>query len=410
MKRILIVGGGAAGLAAALAAAEHAPQAEIVILERMDRVGKKILATGNGRCNLTNKNAAPGSYDTSDPAALKEMMTGMSSESVVRFFRQLGLYCTEEDAGRIYPYCHQASMVLDVLLQNLEKRGVRLETGCSVKDIQRKNGQWQVKTVEKSFLADCVILTAGGKAAEKLGSDGSGLKLAEKLGYSCTPLYPALVALTCDMRQMGGLKGIRAQAGVTLYCGKNRLGEQNGEVQFTDYGLSGIPVMQLSGAVGRLKAGMHCTAFVDLFPEWTQEALLQELCQRKKRLGDDCVEVLLLGLIHKRLAYAVLKSAGIQPLSAKIGLLSDRQLQQLSETLKAWSFTVTGTQGFENAQVTGGGVLLREINAKTMESLKQKNIFLAGEILDVAGQCGGYNLHWAWCSGIRAGRCAAKKV
>lgn len=409
MKHILVIGGGAAGLAAAITAARENPAARVTVLERMDRVGKKILATGNGRCNLTNMGASFAHFYSSDKGALKRALEGMTPASVVDFFASLGLLCQEEDEGRVYPYCKQASMVLDVLLQALERLNITVQCSCAVTGIGRNKGKFAVKTADGQTLnADAVILTCGGKAAPKLGSDGSGYGLAKAVGHSCTALYPALVAFQCDMNGLGGLKGIRAEAGLTLLAGTHLLGKEVGEVQFTEYGLSGIPAMQLSGRLSRLRKGEKCTALVDLFPAWEHEALFRNLKTRQKT--QETLENLLLGTIHKRLAYAVLKSAGLQPLSRPAASLTPAELHRLADTLKAWPFPVTGTQGWDNAQVTGGGIPLAEIDSITMESKTQPGLYLAGEVLDVAGDCGGFNLHWAWCSGIRAGKAAAKAV
>ncbi len=408
MKHILVIGGGAAGLAAAITAARQAPDARITILERLDRVGKKLLATGNGRCNLTNMQASPAHFYSADRGALTYALRSMPPQMTLDFFRSLGLMCQEEDEGRVYPYSKQASMVLDVLLQALERLNIRVLCGAAVREIGHTAGRFAVKTADgQKFTADAVILTTGGKAAPKLGSDGSGYALAKVFGHSCTPLYPALVALKCDMKDHGGLKGIRAQAGLTLMAGDRLLGQEPGEVQFTEYGLSGIPAMQLSGRLSGLRKGEKCTALVDLFPDLDQESLLRELKQRKTQ---DTLENLLLGTVHKRLAYAALKSAGLSPLSRPCATLTGAELRRLAVTLKAWSFPVLDTQGWDNAQVTGGGIPLREIDLDTMQSLCKPGLYLAGEVLDVTGDCGGFNLHWAWCSGIRAGQAAAKAV
>ena len=407
MKQILVIGGGAAGLAAAITAARQAPDARVTVLERLDRVGKKLLATGNGRCNLTNLHASPARFHSCDSGALRQVMKGMEPRESLDFFASLGLLCRQEDEGRVYPKCNQASMVVDVLLQELERLNIRTQCGCTVRGIRPGRNEWIVETEGGALTAGAVILTTGGKAAPKLGSDGSGYALAKALGHSCTPLYPALVALKCDRNGLGGLKGIRAEAGLTLLAGSRVLGRDAGEIQFTDYGLSGIPAMQLSGRLAGLRPGERCTALVDLFPEWSLETLARELKARQKRQAT--LETLLLGTVHKRLAYAVLKSTGLQPLSRPSASLSDGDLQRLADSLKAWRFRVTGTQGWDAAQVTGGGIPLDEVDPDTMESRRQPGLYLAGELLDVTGDCGGFNLHWAWCIAIRAGRSAGTR-
>ena len=410
MAKILIIGGGAAGLAAALTAAKQLPGQQITVLERLDRVGKKILATGNGRCNLTNANAGPTHFYSNDKGLLRQALEGMPPRQVLDFFGELGLLCQEEDEGRIYPYCKQASMVMDVLLLALERANIDVQCGCAVASIAKNKGKFTVKTADgRSFSADRVILTAGGKASPKLGSDGSGYTLAQQLGHRCVPVYPALVALKCDMNGLGGLKGIRAQAGLTLMAGDHVLAQDVGEVQFTEYGLSGIPAMQVSGRLSRLRKGEKCTALVDLFPQWQPEALFRYLKTRQKADPRGTLETLLLGTVHKRLAAAVLKSAGLS-LSRESRSLTGGEMHRLAELLKAWPFPVTGTQGWEFAQVAGGGIPLKELDLSTMESNLVPGLYLAGEIVDIIGDCGGFNLHWAWCSGMRAGQTAAKEA
>ncbi len=410
MAKILIIGGGAAGLAAALTAAKQLPGQQITVLERLDRVGKKILATGNGRCNLTNANAGPAHFYSNDKGLLRQALENMPPRQVLDFFSELGLLCQEEDEGRIYPYCKQASMVMDVLLLALERANIDVQCGCAVASIAQNKGKFAVKTTDgRSFSADRVILTAGGKASPKLGSDGSGYALAQQLGHRCVPVYPALVALKCDMNGLGGLKGIRAQAGLTLMAGDHMLAQDVGEVQFTEYGLSGIPAMQVSGRLSRLRKGEKCTALVDLFPQWQPEALFRYLKTRQKADPRGTLETLLLGTVHKRLASAVLKSAGL-PLSRESRSLTGGEMHRLAELLKAWPFPVTGTQGWEFAQVAGGGIPLKELDLSTMESNIVPGLYLAGEIVDVIGDCGGFNLHWAWCSGMRAAQAAVKEA
>lgn len=255
--------------------------------------------------------------------------------------------------------------------------------------------------------ADAVILTSGGKAAGKLGSDGSGYRLAKSMGHHWAPLYPALVPLKCDMSRWGSLKGIRAEAGLRLLAGETLLGEEQGEVQFTEYGLSGIPVMQLSGCLAGKVPGAAAAAELDLFPETEEELLLQELRRRKQQDGALSCEQLLLGMVHPRLGWAVLRDVGVASLSLPVKELSEQTLRRVACDLKHWRFPVLGTQGYDSAQVSGGGILLEEIQPETMESTLQPGLYFAGEILDVAGDCGGYNLHFAWCSGIRAGKNAA---
>lgn len=409
MKRIIIVGGGAAGMAAALGAAAEHPGAQVTILEGLDRLGKKILATGNGRCNLSNRTISPRCYHTGDAGRLAAFLQRMGPGTAERFFARWGLLCAADEAGRVYPYCRQASMVLDVLLLALRHAHVSVETGCKVTQIRKTQKGFTVENEQgERFFADAVILTTGGKAAPKQGITGIGYELAAACGHSVTPLYPCLVSLRCDGAVFKGLKGIRAQCRLALARGGALLGEDTGEVQFTDYGLSGIPAMQLSCLLGAEKTrGME--ACVDFFPEMEEQAVSDMLRSRAREHPEDTLEVLFLGLIHKRLLYAVMKSAGLEPLSRRADTLKETEIARLAAALKDWRFPVLGPRSWDEAQVTGGGVPLREVDDDLM-SRRCEHLYLAGEVLDVTGICGGYNLHWAWCSGAAAGAAAAREV
>lgn len=405
---ILIIGGGAAGLAAALSAARSNPDAQITVLEGLDRIGKKILATGNGRCNLSNESILPMHYHSQSPARLEQLLSDMSTGRVLDFFESVGLYCTAEDMGRIYPYSKQAVMVLDVLRLALERSGIRLVCGCKITGISRRKNRFAVTSADgQQFYGDRVILTTGGRAAPKQGTDGSGYPLVRALGHRCTPLYPCLVPLQCSSPVLKGLKGIRAVCRITLSCGRTKLAEELGELQFTDYGLSGIPALQLSCCLGRLSGGEPHTVGIDLLPDWSYDTLRTVISQRTHRCPGETLETFLLGLINKRILYAVFKTCSLPPLSHPAASLSKKDVDRLISALKNWKFPVTGTLSWDHAQVTGGGVPLTEID-NSFASVKCPGLYLAGEILDTAGDCGGYNLHWAWCSGMTAGAAAAQ--
>lgn len=405
MKEIIVIGGGASGIAAALSAAKADPSAHVTLLEGLDRVGKKILATGNGRCNLTNEHISPEHYHSGNPGELAKRLEAMPVERTLDFFRSLGLFCAAEEMGRVYPYSRQASMVLDVLLLALERSHVNVVCGSKVTALHRAGREFQVKTDSgKVYRAGAVVLTTGGKAAPKQGSDGSGYALAQHLGHHVTPLFPCLVALKCFDPVLKGLKGIRAQGKATLLDRGRPVAWEAGELQFTDYGLSGIPAFQLSCHLGA--KSKHWEVSVDLLPDWTSEELLRHIRDRIKQYPSETLERFLLGLVHKKLLYSVMKAAAVEPLSRQAKSLSPRDVERLAACLKDWRFQVTGTLDWNSAQVTGGGVPLDEIDG-TFQSKRCGGLYLAGEILDVVGDCGGFNLHWAWCSGMAAGAAVA---
>ncbi len=405
-KKIIVVGGGASGLAAALAAAEKAGGQNVMVLERLDRIGKKILATGNGRCNLTNRNAQESAYHTKQPKILSEMLAQMTPEAVLDFFEKQGLLCTTEEDGRVYPYCGQASMVLDILRCALERMQITVECGCEVQRIEEKNGTFMLHCKNGTqFAAQRVILAAGGQAAPQFGTDGAGFALARMLGHHVEKTYPCLVPIKCEAFP-AGLKGVRAPAALSLQIGGRCVKTERGEIQFAEYGVSGIPAMQLSCLLSQ--EGRDAAVSVDLFPNTSFSALRSMLEQRCTSGQFPTLETFLLGLVGKKLGHAVLKSCGIQPLSRQVKSLSRGELNALCTALKGWRFAVKGTLSWAQAQTTGGGVPLTEIDPNCCASRKCRGLYLTGELLDAAGDCGGFNLQWAWMTGIVAGRAAAK--
>ncbi len=425
-ETVAVVGGGAAGMAAAIAAAHTAKaqgrEVRVVLLEKADRVGRKLLATGNGRCNLGHEPVRAENYATwrrsaASQAALDAFLAARPAGGSAAFLEDLGLLIREEE-GRLYPYCGQAAMVLDVLRAALHAAGVVAVCGCGVSDIVKTGGGFIIRAETAgqplpALFAGRVILAAGGAAAPKLGGCRDGYALAKALGHSCTPLAPALVGLQCTIPApekdgrtadvLPGLKGIRAQAAAALYDGETLLAADTGEVQFNETGLSGIPVLQLSLRVPQAKAP-HIA--LDLLPQLSQAelaALLDARCAAAPAL-----EELLLGTVHKKLGCAVMKCAGLGALSRRADTLSAPERQRLCALLKCWPVAVGGHQGWDGAQVALGGVPLEECDPLTGASLRCAGLYLAGEVLDCAGECGGFNLDWAFTTGARAGEHAVR--
>jgi predicted Rossmann fold flavoprotein len=405
--RIAVIGGGASGIAAAVTAARLG--AQVVVLERLDRIGKKILATGNGRCNLGNQNAFAEHYYTRNRKQLESLMKPMKPEGILRFFKEMGLLCDIQEDGKVYPYCYQASMVLDVLRNALVQLGVEIECSFEVNQIIPRKGGYEIYAKDgRSITADQVILAAGGQASPKLGSNGSGLSLAKALGHHVNPVYPCLVPLKGKNPYLSGLKGIRAQCRVSLYRGDRMLQQDTGEILFTEYGVSGIPAMQLSCRMGMEGKAQDLWLGLDFFPHMEWEQVTNMLFSRRKEFSDQTLEQYLLGTVNKKIAYGVLKSAGAAPLSRMVSSLSDREVKNIAGQLKNWKVELTGTLSWDQAQVMGGGVRLDEVLPGTMESTLCPGLYLTGELLDAAGECGGFNLHWAWWTGILAGKAAAQ--
>ena len=404
--KIGIIGGGASGMAAALAASGQG--LDVTILEKNDRIGKKILVTGNGKCNLSNLAFSTDCYHSGAKERLSGIFKQFTVSDTLDFFHELGLM-TKEKNGYVYPQCEQASAVLDVLRFALERKKVKIETGCRITRIVYKQGSFQVQVEKEDRHAvhrfDRMILACGSRAGYKENEKADGLSLAESFQLRTEPFLPALVQLRCQEPFLKALAGVRTQAKITLQTKDNTYKEE-GELQLTDYGISGIPVFQLSGyAVRALQKQKALSVLLDFLPHFSEKEWEEELLLRKKALGNEIMERFFTGTVHKKIITVLLKKEQIS-LNSRVTDFSEERLLALGMLLKKFPVTVVGHNSFSQAQVCSGGVLLDEV-ADTLECRHQKGLYLAGELLDVDGRCGGYNLQWAWTSGIIAGRNAA---
>lgn len=408
----IIIGGGAAGLMAAITAAENG--AGVTILEHMPRVGKKILSTGNGKCNLTNLDMRPDCYRCGTADFPMTAIGRFSVADTVSFFRRLGVVVTDRN-GYVYPASGQAQTVLDALREKTESLGVRIVTECRPETVERDGTGFCVRTSCGAFQGDFLILAAGSKAAPATGSDGSGYDLAASLGHKIVKPLPALVQLKCRGDFFRSIAGVRTEAEVSLYmAGKHGelgdlLASDRGELQLTDYGISGIPVFQVSRyASEALDRKKRVLAVLDFFPSLKDEELFSLLKEQRMYLSDRKAEGFLNGIFHKKLAALFLKAAGIRG-EEMAGRLSDKKLLAAAELIKRTVVEVTAANSFDKAQVCMGGVRVKDVDPCTMESRLVPGLYFAGEILDVDGICGGYNLQWAWSSGYAAGASATGK-
>ena len=400
--KIGIIGAGASGMAAALAAAEN-PEVEVLVLERQSRVGRKLLATGNGRCNLTNLHALEGGYHGESPDFSKEALTRFSPEETLAWFRSLGLYTVAEPSGRVYPYSDQANSVVDVLRLAMDKPNITLVTGFTVEKIRREPEGFTLSSREDSYFCDKVIVACGGLAGSKLGGTMSGYQLLGKLGHRSTRLRPALVQIKCGWGGVVGLKGVRANCHVKIFRDEALFAQSTGELQFTEMGLSGPVIFEISRDVCFGKGDWE--ARLDFLPEMSPAELEAMLLERQQR--NFPMEELLTGILHNRLGRVLTKAAGIGGRQA--GGLTREEIGQVCRTVKAFAIPLTEPLGMDSAQVTAGGVLTENFDPQTMESRLVPGLYACGEVLDVDGDCGGYNLQWAWSSGRCAGLHAGKE-
>lgn len=393
-----IVGGGASGLTAAIAAAELG--SNVTIYERNDRVGRKILSTGNGRCNMTNINADISNYYGKNPKFVMGAISRFWVDETLEFFNDLGVLHKVEDAGKVYPYSDQASAVLDVLRMKAEELLVAVRTKSEVKRVSKNKNGFIVETYsgEKEFF-DKVIVASGGKAAPDLGSNGSGYDILKSFGHKITEVRPSLVQLKTEPDTVKKLKGIKIQGTVNLGGFVEK-----GEILFTDYGLSGPPIFSVSSRFNNQKS-----IYVDMMPDYSESQLNTMLSERVCRFPKVALENFFVGILNKRVGQALLKYLKIEPLSRYAVTLRKADIDKIAKTIKAWEFKVTGTMSWNNAQVTKGGADTSQFNPNTMESRLVKGLYAAGEVLDIDGDCGGYNLQWAWSSGMLAGKNAGQE-
>lgn len=427
--KIVIIGGGASGMMAAVTAARRG--ANVVILEQNPRLGKKILSTGNGKCNFTNKNQDMEFYHSDMPKAAEKVLKQFPLDETLSFFKELGVLPLER-RGCCYPNSETASAVLDALRFEVERQGISVFCETKVTRVKPEKGGFQVcyrqaEAAEKSIFGEKLILAAGSKASSVSGSDGSGYQLAGALGHKIIKPLPALVQLCCQEAFFKELAGVRLQAGVFLYRKKRNAGENKlsaaekaggeaellasdrGEVQLTNYGVSGIPILQISRFASKaLEEKESLFLLLDLLPDMEEAEVIKLLRQRLHRLlKEEAAERLLLGIFHKKVAGVLLKRCKIAP-GAPSGEIKEEALKILAGQIKAFKTEIRATNGFAHAQVCCGGIDLQEVKAETLESRLIPGLYFAGECLDVDGACGGYNLQWAWASGFVAGRSSAE--
>ena len=453
---ICIIGGGPAGMMAAITAARAG--ARVRLFDRMHRVGKKLLVTGNARCNLTNVACGPVHYHGGDPDFVRQALLKLGPGQTRAFFQELGILTKIEDGGKVFPLCDQASAVLDVLRYEMQCLGVEELCDTRIRAIEKRGGGGFVLSGPDDARVECdrVILAAGGKAVPNLGSNGSGFDLARQLGHTIVEPFPALVQITLDAPFLKHLKGVRIQGAARLVIGNRPTPYLRDEILMSDYGATGIPILQLSRLVGENAMGgsergeahaaepekpgrspaqaakpekpgrspahaaksqqqpVHAakpraplSLEIDILPDIKEADLQALLMERFCAHPDRSLDFSLVGLIHKRLIAVILKAAGIADAGQPCGRVEWREAGLIAGAIKRWRIPVSGTQSWMQAQVTAGGVSTAEIDPGTMESRLAPGLFFAGEVIDVDGDCGGYNLQWAWSSGHLAGASAA---
>ncbi len=394
MFDFIIIGGGAAGMAAGIEFKKLCTTLQVAIIERLDRVGKKLSLTGNSRCNITNRNISLENYHGEDPKFCVSALERFGVAETEEFFADLGVLFKTEKEGKVYPYSLQASSVVDVLRFGAERLGITVIPNTEITKIIPKGNKFCLISKDKEYYCRATLLATGGKAGGKIATD-SGYGLLRTLGHRLTCLSPAIVQVKTDTTYTLQLKGVKVNATVKVEDKTDF-----GEVLFCDYGLSGPPILQLSRYMNK---GDKIS--LDLMPEYSVDELVDLLHRRMTTLNTTCGEFFC-GMLQKRLGQVVLKQCGFSVNDSAV--FTKPQIIEIVETVKGMEFEYLDTNGFSNAQVTHGGIATADFNPETLMSKKYRGLFACGEVLDIDGDCGGYNLQWAWSSGIIAARSAAE--
>lgn len=408
MKHIIIIGAGAAGLTAAIFAGRCG--AEVTVLEHTDKAGKKILSTGNGKCNITNRFQETSCYRGNETTFAVEVLKKFSEKDTIDFMESLGILCKERN-GYIYPRSEQASTVRDGLLMECRRLGVTIEYRINVQKIQREKDCFVLSAKacdeNKTYRCQKLILATGSKAMPVTGSDGSGYELLKALGLKIIKPLPALVQLRCEKGICKEAAGVRCAAKTAIMVNGDKIAEETGELQITNYGISGIPVMQMSRfAVKALETRKQVEAVIDFFPEMEEEELRQKLEIMIKRFPEKALEDILCGFLNRKLGNALLGEMGVKK-ERRAKTCDELYIQGMASFLKAYELPIIGFNSFQEAQVCQGGIATDQIDSETMECKSIPGLYLAGEVVDIDGTCGGYNLQFAWSTGATAGKAAA---
>ncbi len=406
-KPVIIVGGGASGMAAAIVLAREG--ISVTLLEQNSKIGKKILVSGNGQCNITNRHITPERFYSQNPNFISEVLAGYPYEKIEQFFATIGLPLAEGKEGKVFPMSFQASSVVKLLEFEALRLGVDIVCDCKVMSIKNEERAFLLETSKGTETCSALLLASGSSAAPRLGGSASGMKLAESLGHSLIESHPSLVQLCSSEKWLKQASGAKVNGTAKLYANDILVAEKSGDILFADYGVSGLAILDVSREASlQLAQYARCRLSLDLLPQMSKEQLAQFLTERIQKGSQKSLVLWLTGVLHERLISIVLEQSG-----CKVKLereLDRKEIGKLVYTIKNLRLVIEKTKGFESAEVATGGVDTSEIESDTMASRRVSGLYLAGEILDVDGDRGGFNFHFAWLGGMRAAQAIIEKI
>jgi len=400
-KEWIIIGAGASGLCGAIVLARAGQR--VVLLEQNSKVGKKILVSGNGKCNIDNKYIASNRFHSQNPDFIEEVLDGYDFEAVEKFFTSIGLELVEGKEGKMFPMSLQASSVVELLEYEAKRAGIQIVCNCAVTGIEKEGEYFKVETSQGTKECSKLLIASGSPAAPQLGGNNSGYAFATKMGHSLIPRHPSLVQLCSEESWVKECAGVKVAGRAKLYANGEQITEKEGDILFTNYGISGLAILDLSREVStRLANFDYCELSLDLIPTFSKEKLTNLLLNRIEKESEKPIELWLQGIINKKLIKIILKQSKCK--SRVEGDLNRKEINKLVHSIKNLKLSINDTKGFKGAEVATGGIVSTEVNPKTMESKIVPNLYFAGEILDVDGDRGGFNFHFAWVCGLRVGR------
>lgn len=395
---IIIVGAGASGLIASIGYAKTGKN--VTLLEQNNKVGKKILASGNGKCNITNKYITLNRFHSQNPDFVEKVLDGYDFSKVKKFFTSIGLEIVEGKDGQMFPMSLQALSVVEILEYEAKNLGVEILCSCKVTSIDKKRDGFMLETSQGEKECEKLLLTSGSIAYSQLGGSNSGYAFATKFGHSLVPRHPALVQLCSQESWVKECSGVKVAGVAKLYINGEYITEKQGDILFTNYGISGLAILDLSREIStRLANFDYCELSLDLIPKLSKEKLTNLLLKRVKQNSKKPLSLWLQGILNKKLISIILEQSRCKVRTEDA--LNRKEINKLVHTIKNLKLSIDDTKGFNGAEISTGGIDTKEVNPYTMESRLVPNLFFAGEILDVDGDRGGFNLHWAWVTGLR---------